>query len=323
MRALDAPHVADLPELAALLDLVAAARGAAALSEHKRLDLARGDAHVGLLPDPADPADPPATAPDGLPAAYAHLARHGAAQGGDGRSGWGLELVLHPAADPAWRDRALAAALDAVAARGGGGIHWWVAHPDATDDAAAAAAGFVPDRDLLQLRCALPHPDPVVVPDGVRLRAFVPGADDDAWLAVNRLAFATHPEQGAVGPADLAARVAEPWFDAEGFVLAEEPGAADLPGALAGFCWTKRHPPDPADPATGVLGEIYVIGVHPSRGGRGLGRVLVLAGLDHLARTGARTGMLFVDGDNASAVALYEKLGFHRHAHDRAYLALV
>jgi mycothiol synthase len=315
MRALDAPHLADHPEVARLLDLVAAERGAAALSEHKRLDLARGDSHVGLVADGA-PGDPPPSAPDGLPAVYAHLARHGVAEGADGLAGWGLEVVVHPAADPAWRARAVAAAVDAVATHGGGRVHWWVAHPQPADDATAAAAGFRPDRDLLQLRCPLPHPDQPVVPDGVRLRAFVPGVDDDAWLALNRTAFAGHPEQGAVGHADLAARMAEPWFDAEGFVLAEDGDG------LAGFCWTKRHPADP-DPAVGVLGEIYVIGVHPSRAGRGLGRVLVLAGLDHLASTGARTGMLFVDGDNQSAVALYERLGFHRHAHDRAYVAIV
>jgi mycothiol synthase len=47
---------------------------------------------------------------------------------------------------------------------------------------------------------------------------------------------------------------------------------------------------------------------------------MVLAGLDHLARQGLATGMLYVDADNASARRLYEDLGFSPDHVDRAYV---
>jgi mycothiol synthase len=144
----------------------------------------------------------------------------------------------------------------------------------------------------------------------VEVRPFAPGEDDDAWLAVNNRAFAGHPEQGGWTTSTLARRRSEPWFDPEGFLL-----AFDADG-LAGFCWTKIHPATDGEPE---LGEIFVIGVDPSRKRSGLGRALVVAGLASLADRGVRTGMLFVDGDNAPALRLYESLGFTTHRRDRAY----
>jgi mycothiol synthase len=71
--------------------------------------------------------------------------------------------------------------------------------------------------------------------------------------------------------------------------------------------------------ATPPLGEIYVIGVDPDRHRRGLGRALVLAGLDHLARQGLAVGMLYVDGTNTPARKLYESMGFTIDHTDRVY----
>ena len=72
-----------------------------------------------------------------------------------------------------------------------------------------------------------------------------------------------------------------------------------------------------------VLGEIYVIAVHPDFAGLGLGKALTVAGLDHLAGLGITTGMLYVDADNAAAVGLYRRLGFTIHRTDRAYVGEV
>ncbi|HEY8092879.1 MAG TPA: GNAT family N-acetyltransferase, partial [Acidimicrobiales bacterium] len=99
-----------------------------------------------------------------------------------------------------------------------------------------------------------------------------------------------------------------PWFDPEGFLLHEREGR------LAAFCWTKvHHGHDP------VLGEIYVIAVDPDFHGRGLGRAMTLAGLDHLSAQGVPVGMLYVDADNPAALHLYASLGFTIHRTDRAY----
>jgi len=118
-----------------------------------------------------------------------------------------------------------------------------------------------------------------------------------------------HPEQGS-----WTATTLEPaggnLVRSRGFLLAE-----DARG-LAGFCWTKVTRSRPTDPQ---LGEIYVVGVDPSRQGTGLGRALVLAGLHSLAGRGPRTGMLYVDAANRPAMGLYRALGFREHRVDRAY----
>jgi mycothiol synthase len=171
------------------------------------------------------------------------------------------------------------------------------------DTAAAAEAGLVLVREVLQLRRPLPLPPddhPALV-----VRAFRPGEDDAAFLEVNNRAFRWHPDQSGWTVDDLHRTEAEPWFDPDGFLLHERDGR------LAGFCWTKVHPATDSDPA---LGEIYVIAADPDFTGIGLGRALTVAGLEHLAGKGLRTGMLHVEGTNDAARGLYAKLGFTLHS---------
>ena len=53
-----------------------------------------------------------------------------------------------------------------------------------------------------------------------------------------------------------------------------------------------------------------MLGVSPQEAGRGLGKVLLQAGLARLARGGATRVILYVDAGNDAAVALYRKAGF-------------
>jgi mycothiol synthase len=239
---------------------------------------------------------------------YAHVARS------DNFSPphWEIGLVVHPDhRDAGLEVELLDAAAEHIAREGGGLAVLWLIGADELDDAAVAGAGFAPQRDLLQMRVALPLAEPPAWPPGTEVRTFLPGQDDDAWLEVNNRAFANHPEQGGWVRETLRRRLAEPWFDPAGFLL-----AVDDRG-IAGFCWTKIHPPDPGEPD--VLGEIFVIGVDPSHHGAGLGRGLTVAGLASLAERGARIGMLYVDGANEPALRLYRSLGFEAHRRDRAY----
>ena len=174
-----------------------------------------------------------------------------------------------------------------------------VDHPGAA--ALASTHGFEAVRALWVMRrpttAALP---PLAVPDGIRVRSYQP-ADAEEVLRVNAAAFASHPEQGAMDAEDLAARMAEDWFDPAGLLVAD---AGD--GHLLGFHWTKRHSPE--------VGEVYVVGIDPAAQGKGLGKVLTLAGLHHLADTDEV--ILYVESDNDPAVAVYSGLGFTHAASD-------
>jgi mycothiol synthase len=159
---------------------------------------------------------------------------------------------------------------------------------------------FVAVRELHQLRRSLA--DAVEVPpapDGVDIKPFSPGDDEDSWLAVNAAAFANHPEQGRWTREDIEAREREPWFDPSGFLMAWRGDE------LLGFHWTKIHPDG--------AGEVYVIGVAPQAQGLGLGAILLQRGLAHLRARGCAEVLLYVDGDNTGAMRLYERTGFRRH----------
>ena len=184
----------------------------------------------------------------------------------------------------------------------------------------AARDGYANVRELWAMRRSL-RPDadslPAVnLPEGFRTRQFVIGQDEDAWLRVNARAFVDHPEQGRMTRHDLDRRIAEPWFDAPGFILIEDTRGG-VP-VLAASHWTKVVPGD--DPQVSpTRGEVYVVGVDPAYQGLGLGRAVTVLGLAHLRARGLAEAMLYVDADNSAAVATYSRLGFARFAVDVMY----
>ncbi|MGC5345703.1 mycothiol synthase [Streptomyces sp. DT24] len=215
------------------------------------------------------------------------------------------EMVVHPARRGHGHGRALGAALLDVT---GKRVRVWAHGGKPAAKHLAQVLGLSLFRELRQLRRPLEPLDIAepVLPAGVTVRTFVPGQDDAAWLAVNSAAFAHHPEQGSLTQRDLDAREAEPWFDPEGFFLAERDGA------IIGFHWTKVH-------ADERLGEVYVVGIRPDAQGGGLGKALTAIGLRHLAAEGLPTAMLYVDADNTAAVTVYERMGFTTHEVDLMY----
>ncbi|MFG1814316.1 mycothiol synthase [Kribbella sp. NPDC049174] len=211
------------------------------------------------------------------------------------------ELVVSPAARRQGTGTAL---LRMLLDHGGARVRVWAHGRLPGSDELAARLGLEVTRELYFLRrtrAALPEP---VWPEGIAVRAFVPGQDEAAWLEVNSLAFADHPEQGSWTAADLAERLQQPWFDPAGFFLAVD----STSGALAGFHWTKVE--------EGV-GEVYVVGVSPAYQGSGLGKALTLQGLQHLQEDrGLDAIVLYVDGTNTAARGLYTSLGFTTAALD-------
>lgn len=290
IRTLDALSPDQAAEVSDLLAEAARSDGAQAVSEQGRLQLrgghregvrhlllSAGDVLVGYAQlEDTDPVEAPAA-----------------------------ELVVHPAHRGQGHGRALGAALLATT---GKRLRVWAHGGKSAARHLAQVLGLALFRELRQLRRPLDQPavaEPVL-PPGVTVRAFVPGQDDAAWLAVNRAAFAHHPEQGSLTQRDLDDRTAEPWFDPKGFFLAERDGE------LIGFHWTKVH-------AEERLGEVYVVGVLPDAQGGGLGKALTAIGLRHLAGEGLPTAMLYVDADNTAAVTVYERMGFTTHEVDLMY----
>ena len=253
-------------------------------------------------------------------AGYAHLDPTDPVAGPSG------ELVIHPAYRRHGLGLALVHAL--VAEAGQRPLRLW-AHGDLpAASRLAAAAGFERARALWQMRRSLQAPlaQPQLA-DGITIRTFVVGRDEDDWTDLNSRAFARHPEQGAWTRADLDLREREAWFDPAGFFLAARAGK------IVGFHWTKIHGQDdeaaardheadghetsghardagghPHEP----IGEVYVVGVDPNERGTGLGRALTLVGLLYLRARGLFQVLLYVDADNTPAIRLYESLGFTR-----------
>lgn len=272
----------------ALADRAREADGVAPFNEQTRLTLGSEGGPALLVVDGTD---------DG-PVGAAVVAR------GDG--GIEAELVVDPARRREGVGRAL---LDAVLAEAAGSpVSVWAHGDHPAARALAAATGLDRARELLQLRASVAEARAGLgerpMPAGLAISSFT--ADDaDDWVALNARAFASHPEQGRMTRGDLDDRVAEAWFDPALLLLAR-----DADGRLAGFHWLKVEDGQ---------AEVYVLGVDPDRGARGLGSALLAAGLDLLAARGHEDVDLYVEADNAPALALYRRAAFRDAAVDVQY----
>ena len=232
----------------------------------------------------------------------------------DAASTFTVELTV----DPEHRNRGVATAI-AGQLRGlvDGTVEAWAHGNQPAARRLAELHGLTAVRDLLQLKRTVAGaqdvPLEVSLPEGVEIRAFEVGRDEQSWLRVNSRAFAQHPEQGRLTLSDLQQREGESWFDPAGFLLAV---TTEDPDRVVGFHWTKVHT---GGEGVADLGEVYAVGVDPEQQGGGLGRALTAAGINHLAEEGLEEVMLYVDADNTAAVSLYESLGFERWHVDVMY----
>ncbi|RZU50512.1 mycothiol synthase [Krasilnikovia cinnamomea] len=304
----------------AVAEAAAAADGVFALAEDTVLAVRHAPASASASGADAGP-DTAGTGADGDAAGVGAARVHLLSFADDGLAGYAYldrsdpgapsgELVVHPRHRREGYGTALLAAV--ASAVPGATLSVWAHGDGAAARTFAEGAGFARARVLWQMRRPLTEPLPdVPLPAGVTVRHFRPGFDDAGWLRLNARAFADHPEQGRWTETDLRLRMAEPWFDPEGFLL-----AVDVADTLLGFHWTKVHPARGDVPR---MGEIYVLGVDPGGHRRGLGAALSLAGLQHLAQRGVRDALLYVDESNSAAVALYQRLGFTVFAADVSY----
>lgn len=285
----------------ALVDAVEAADGVAPFSEQTLLDLAEA-----TLVDPnltgREQERPEGVVGRALAAVSLPVEERGVLVGYAQLDRGSAELAVHPehrrrGVGSKLLDRVLESQSDArVWAHG--------PHPGAAP--LAASRGLAVVRELWLMSAPPPSDAPLPEPpDGVVLTTFDADRDADDWLAVNARAFASHPEQGRMNRADLDARLAEPWFDPDGFWLAR-----DRAGVLLGSMWTKIE--------SGV-GEIYVLGIDPAAQGRGLGGLLTATAMHRFAQQPLTEVELYVEGDNHAAIRTYQRAGFRRRRADVQY----
>lgn len=222
-----------------------------------------------------------------------------------------VEFVVHPDSRRTGVGSAIAEAALARAARDRTEPAAAWAHgtlPGA--EAIAARLGLAPSRRIHVLGRGLPPdaPTPRAAPDGVRLRTAAAGVDVDEWVRLNAAAFANIPDQRRLTAEDFLARSREEWFDPAGLILA---GTAAGP---VGYCWTKI-----VSIGGHRVGEIYAIGVVPEARALGIGGALLDAGIAEIRRRGAGEAILYVDADNAAAIAVYSSRGFARRSTDTRF----
>jgi mycothiol synthase len=281
----------EISEIRDFTNTVSSADGMSPLSEHVLIHL-----HHGL-----DPLSRHFLARDdqGHLVGYLHLDQT------DAVAGAAIEVAVLPSE----RGHGIGSALvrNAISEVGNNAIRLWAHGKHAGAHQLAHALGFEQVRELWQMRRSLFAP--IAKPDaihGITIRHFLPGQDDQAWVALNHSVFIDHPEQGAWTLDDLHVRMGEVWFDPAGFFV-----ATDAQDRMLGFVWTKMH--------GGIrhkhhehpeIGEIYVVGVAHEYRNQGISTVLTTKGLEYLRSQGLPSAMLYVDEDNTAAIELYKGLGF-------------
>lgn len=178
--------------------------------------------------------------------------------------------------------------------------HVWIRGVTAAQLAAVETVGMVRRRLAVLVRplaAASSHD-----PSDVRIRAFQPGVDDATVVGVLSRAYAGTADD-AWTPDAFARRQAYPWFRAEDLLLAE-----NRDGDVLGIHWLKRRDQ--------LTGEVYNLAVDPKHAGRGVGTVLLQAGMRHLAASGLTQMVLWVDAVNEPALRVYRAAGFRPHTFD-------
>lgn len=290
---LEGQHIEQLEEL---IEAATAADGHEPIGEHKFLRLRQGDdLALAIL-----------AYESGRLVGYAHTLTFGT---GDQRR-ISCEMVVHPD----HRRQGIGSSLlreviTNAQAEGARRLDLWAYNDSPASRRMAESLGLRPMRRLLHMHRHPGEPPSTAAPQGARIRPFRPHLDEAEWLQLNNRIFRGHPENGSWTINDLRARMEQPWFRPEDFLLLE------VDGRLSGFCWLKVE----ERRGEGRVGEIYVIGIAPEYQGRGLGRFLLSYALAHLRTRLVDTVAVYVDDSNRSAVAFYESFDFHHHHIDVCY----
>jgi mycothiol synthase len=144
--------------------------------------------------------------------------------------------------------------------------------------------------------------EPAKMPEGIVTRTFVRGRDEELLADVRNATFAEHFGFVPRTVEEMAYRTRQSDFFADGLFFAFDGDK------VAGFCYTSRDERE-WERRGETVGHIQLLGVMPGYRGRGLGRALLLEGVNYL-RQFVSLVELGVEGKNDTALALYESVGF-------------
>jgi mycothiol synthase len=166
----------------------------------------------------------------------------------------------------------------------------------------AESRGYEPFRHSFRMRIdfdgELPEPE---WPQGVSVRTFVPGQDDEAVYEAQDDAFADHFEHARWPYENWRRWAFTESFDPTLWLVAEDRAE------IAGVCLCRAK-----GGAGAEVGWVNVLGVRPPWRRQGLGRALLLQAFVEFRTRGKRGAGLGVDGLNTTgAVRLYEQAGMH------------
>ena len=237
--------------------------------------------------------------PDGRIAGYADMVDHG-----QEHLRFPIDLRVSPGAKHALEvAEALVAEMEVLAARSAAEGATTRLFVPSTHDLVLGLAdrrGYEPFRYSFEMRIEfggeLPAPG---WPDGISVRTFVPGRDDEAVYEAHQESFADHFEA-----------TRKPYESWRGWAFGEsfDPTlwfVAENGSEVAGVCLCRGE-----SGAGGEFGWVNVLGVRRPWRRRGLGRALLLHSFGEFRSRGKQGAGLGVDGLNTTgAVRLYERAG--------------
>ena len=167
----------------------------------------------------------------------------------------------------------------------------------------ASRLGFKFIRHFYELRLALSNIKlPAVEPSGYIVRS-LGHAEADKLTHIQNRAFADSWGFNANTPDEITYRINLSSCSPENIMMAY------LKNRPVGYCWTRiMIEENPA--AGGIKGEIHMLGVDPDYRKMGIGRNVLLAGLDDLKSKGVNIVELTADGEDPVALGLYKSVGF-------------
>jgi ribosomal protein S18 acetylase RimI-like enzyme len=170
------------------------------------------------------------------------------------------------------------------------------------------SCGFIADRYFFTMERSLSLPIPESqLPDGFTIRQVRSNEDAEAWVELFNQSFIDHWNHH-----DLTVESYEHWLTDPDYKPELDLVAVAADGTFAAFCHCDISPEDNKRSGRNE-GWISTLGTRRGFRRKGLGRAMLLAGMQRLKVAGVDTARLGVDTENPSGAGqLYESVGFRK-----------